>query len=613
MNKLTRSKYFHAGLALWKQRTVIAKRKNRLEDLAKAINRIGDSGISQYAQLYSMVLEFKPTIIIELGRGYGNSTAVFTQAANQLKETRKVISFCLSNDWQTCSVPRIFKIVEKDWFSKLEVRNENILDVNINDYFTKNDSVLFFWDAHGWDVGEFILGNILPKFQKNKHLILIHDIMDMRYHQHLKEYKGKGIWNGYQDKGTNNQFLIINSMASAFEEIVILNDFLERNNLLIHSIEHEIRQHITNKKNRVKEITAFLGKEMSSPTTSLYWFSLNESVSQNKFVFPKIKNKIKSFNKKKINRISNQPLISIITPCFNSERYITECIESVVNQDYPNVEHIIQDGSSTDKTIDILKKYSNKYKEIVKWKSEKDNGQSDGLDKALKRAKGDIILVLNADDVLMPYACSWGVSGLNTYPEAAVVYGDEYIIDEKSQIIHFFTGPDPYNFTKIFCVEQVIPAQAAFIRRKALEKVGLYADTSLKTCPDYEMWVRLGLKFPMKHIYGPVAKYRWHSGSEGQRFEMINEMVKAKRHVMDRAFTDSKTPNGLVKLKKRAYAGVNEWASQVAASLGDRKRVFFYLLKSTFIYPKVHKILRLLFIIIKYSRIVIFSGFKIFS
>lgn len=600
--------FFNIGRAVWLNRGILSERKSHLEKLARAINKLGDSGISQYAQLYSMVLEFKPTLIIEVGRGYGNSTAVFTDSANLVLQTRKVISICLSNNWQNEVVPRLTKIVKKNWFDKLETYTADIASFDLKKIIKEDDRILFFWDAHGFSVGEHILANILPILQKYDHLIAVHDILDVRYHQHLKEYKDYGVWNGYQERGGNNKFLIINSMASAFEEIVMLNDFLERNSLPIHSVEHEIRSYITNNKNRAKEIDNYLGNKMSLSTTSLYWFSLNENRTQNKFLFPKLVSKIKQRDDKKIKRLSSQPLVSIVTTCYNSAKYISECIESVVSQDYPNVEHVIQDGGSRDNTLSIIKNYQKRYRNKINLKSEKDNGQSDGLDRALKRIKGEIILVLNSDDILLPYACSWAVTNMKIYKDAAVIYGDEYIIDEKSKIIHFFTGPDPYVFEKIFCVEQVIPAQAAFIRRDALEDVGLYADTSLKTCPDYEMWIRLGMKYKMKHVYGPIAKYRWHTQSEGRKPEMIDEMVKAKRQVMDRIFSDPKSPQKFIQLKRRAYAGVDEWASQVAATLGDRKRVFSYLLKSTLAYPRFNKILRLFYIIIKYSRIIIISS-----
>lgn len=600
---------FNVGDSLWENRLIVSKKSTRLKILAETIGRLIDSSLPQYAQLFSTVMGFKPSLIIEIGRGYGNSTAVFTEAANYLNETKKVLSFCLSNDWETKIAPKISRVVENDWFGKLDARVKNILDVDIKDFVSKKDSVLLFWDAHGWDISEYILGNVLPKIKNNRHLILVHDIMDTRYHEHLKKYNTCGIWKGYPDDKSNvQQHVIVNSMASVFEEIVSLNDFAERNGLKINSVEDQLRKKIFIFPKRSGELNRLFGNEMSSPVSSLFWFSLKGLNKNQNISFPKLhttyykQRKPKQFS---FDKLSLKPLISVVTPCYNSGVFLEECIRSVLNQDYPNIEHVIQDGGSTDGTLNILKKFSrSECKKIIKWESKKDNGQSDGLNKALQRSRGEIILVLNADDALMSYACSWAVEHMRLNPQSAVVYGDEYIIDEKSQIIHFFTGPEPYDFEKIFCVEQVIPAQAAFIRRSALEKVGFYADTSLRTCPDYEIWVRIGLKYPMKHVYGPIAKYRWHSGSEGRSIDMVDEMINAKQTVMKRVF-QNKTSNKYFLLKNRAYSNVFEWASKVSAQLGDRKKTFLLLLRSTLAYPQPHKIIRLIYISLKNLKILI--------
>ena len=85
------------------------------------------------------------------------------------------------------------------------------------------------------------------------------------------------------------------------------------------------------------------------------------------------------------------PLISIITAVYNNERYIRNVAESVLNQDYPNVEYIVMDGGSSDDTIEILKSYG----DSILWESEKDNGQADAVNKGIRRAKGKIIGWLN--------------------------------------------------------------------------------------------------------------------------------------------------------------------------------------------------------------------------
>lgn len=256
--------------------------------------------------------------------------------------------------------------------------------------------------------------------------------------------------------------------------------------------------------------------------------------------------------------MSDISLVSIVTPCLNSERFVKRCIESVLAQDHPHVEYVVQDGGSTDGTLDILRSYEGK----VDWVSEKDSGEADGLNRALRRCKGSIILVLNADDMLLPHAARWAVEKMDDYPEAAVIYGDEYIIDEEDRVIEEFTGPDPYDFAQILCVERVIPAQAAFIRRAHLEAVGLYTEPALKRCPDYEIFIRIGVRFPMRYVSGFVSKYRWHVFSFSRDASQVKFQVTSKRAVIDRVLRDPRTPPEIRALYGRACGGLHLWACE---------------------------------------------------
>lgn len=289
-------------------------------------------------------------------------------------------------------------------------------------------------------------------------------------------------------------------------------------------------------------------------------------------------------------------MVSIVTTSYNSGRFIEDCIISILSQDYPNVEHIIQDGDSKDQTKSILRKYkSPKYGGRIKIFVEPDNGQSDGLNRAIQKAKGEIILVLNADDMLAPGAVSWGVEQLNKYPKVGVVYGDAYIIDEKGEITDIYKAHE-YDFEKLLCVELVPPAQAAFIRRSALERVGFWADATLDTCPDFEMWVRISQKFPMKHVFGVVTKYRVYESPQldSKKPRMTARFVAAKKEVMDRLFESKKTPLRIKKLKRRAYASLNLWASQCAYGLGQPKQAFLYLIKSFLLQPSFGKLQKII-------------------
>lgn len=107
------------------------------------------------------------------------------------------------------------------------------------------------------------------------------------------------------------------------------------------------------------------------------------------------------------------PLVSIVTPSYNKGCFIEETILSVKNQTYPYIEHIVMDGGSTDGTLDILRKYANN----ITWLSEPDEGQSDAINKGWRRAKGQILGWLNADDTYMPWAVQTAVEFLAENPD----------------------------------------------------------------------------------------------------------------------------------------------------------------------------------------------------
>jgi len=273
---------------------------------------------------------------------------------------------------------------------------------------------------------------------------------------------------------------------------------------------------------------------------------------------------------------NRKQLVSIITPCYNDNRFISECIESVLNQDYPYIEHVVQDGGSTDGTLELIGSYADRFPNKIKYASGPDEGQADGLNKAIQRSKGDILLVLNADDCLLPHAALWAVRHLMENQDVAVVYGDVYIMDENSKIIEEFRTK-PYDFEKLLCVELVPPAQAAFIRRSHFEKAGFYADKTLDTCPDYEMWVRIGLKFPMKYVPGFVTKYRRHNRPlDSKSIRTVQRFIESKKLVMDRVFDAPRTSKHIKELRQRAYGGLNMWAAVTEFGLHgkDSKKKF---------------------------------------
>ena len=135
--------------------------------------------------------------------------------------------------------------------------------------------------------------------------------------------------------------------------------------------------------------------------------------------------------------MTSLPLVSIITPSFNQAQYLEQTIQSVLSQDYPNIEYIIMDGGSTDGSVDIIKKYQDK---IKYWVSEQDAGQTEAINKGFAKAQGEILAWINSDDSYNPNAVSEAVKYLIENPNVAMVYADCNFIDENGNVIGKFNA-----------------------------------------------------------------------------------------------------------------------------------------------------------------------------
>jgi glycosyltransferase involved in cell wall biosynthesis len=181
--------------------------------------------------------------------------------------------------------------------------------------------------------------------------------------------------------------------------------------------------------------------------------------------------------------------ISIITPSFNQGEYIEQTILSVLNQSYKNFEHIICDGGSTDRTIDILKKY----KHLV-WVSEKDAGQSDALNKALSMCTGDIIGWINSDDY-------YHSDNIFEYVISKYTPTTNWIIGGTSKLINNEVVLNPYKIiTKksVFTNCDYLRSPASFYKYEMLKDVG-GINKNLHQVMDYELYIKL-----LNKNYNPI-------------------------------------------------------------------------------------------------------------
>ncbi|MGM0879648.1 MAG: glycosyltransferase family 2 protein [Bacillota bacterium] len=200
------------------------------------------------------------------------------------------------------------------------------------------------------------------------------------------------------------------------------------------------------------------------------------------------------------------PLVSVITPSYNQADFIQETIDSVWAQDYPNLEHIVIDGGSTDGTVEILKKYTH-LGERFRFISEPDHGQSDAINKGLKLANGEFIGWLNSDDTYLPGAISKAVDALREHSDWAVVYGNAYHVNQHNQILNPYPIK-PFNRKHLFefCI---ICQPAAFLRKDIFEAVG-GVDETLHFCMDYDLWIRISKDYPIGYINEDLANSRLH-------------------------------------------------------------------------------------------------------
>jgi glycosyltransferase involved in cell wall biosynthesis len=193
--------------------------------------------------------------------------------------------------------------------------------------------------------------------------------------------------------------------------------------------------------------------------------------------------------------ISNEPLVTIVTPSYNQGRFIKATIESVLTQDYPYVEYVIVDGASKDETAEVVRPYEGRLRFI----SERDRGQTHAVNKGFALARGEIVAWLNSDDVFLPGAIRRAVDAFKANPTAGVAYGGGFQIDEGGEIKQRFPYTQHFDLWKLIFTSDYILNQSAFFRKAALDAVGPLRE-ELYYIMDWEILIRLGIYFDFAYI-----------------------------------------------------------------------------------------------------------------
>lgn len=221
--------------------------------------------------------------------------------------------------------------------------------------------------------------------------------------------------------------------------------------------------------------------------------------------------------------------VSLVTPCRNTEQYIEQTIESVLAQEGVDLEYFIQDGASTDGTIDVIRRYESR---LAGWASENDSGQPEALNRAFAHCTGEIVGFINADDVLLPNALASVVRAFAENPEADIVYGEVEWINSQGDVTGSHAGQistleDVLNIYDVWWNKRQWVQPEVFFRRSFKEQVGPF-DSYHDIAFDYEYWVRCFRAGACVHrIPVKLVQFRFHPNQKSTQAQKAADEIRA--------------------------------------------------------------------------------------
>jgi glycosyltransferase involved in cell wall biosynthesis len=264
-------------------------------------------------------------------------------------------------------------------------------------------------------------------------------------------------------------------------------------------------------------------------------------------------------------------LLSVVTPAFNMAGYLGETLDSVAALSVPH-EHLVIDGASEDGTVELLEGREDPH---LTWVSEPDRGQTDAVNKGLRRASGDLLAWLNADDAYVPAAVDRAIQHLERNPETKAIFGGINYVDEKGEVFRSLT-PRPFSWRRYLYLGSFVPTPTIIFRRELLDRAPSL-DESYVDAADYDFYLRLLRGVRVDRVDEPLVNFRYHPASksssdvwtqldEAQRIRLgwarnslertaMRAWEGAKRAVLPRISSwPHPEPTGAVKLLRRVGA-----------------------------------------------------------
>ena len=235
------------------------------------------------------------------------------------------------------------------------------------------------------------------------------------------------------------------------------------------------------------------------------------------------------------------PLVSIFCFCKNDVDHIGSCIDSILDQSYPHIEIVVQDGASDDGTLEVLRRYGDRIDLI----SEPDRSPHEAFFKALRRCRGAIIGSCLSDEKLLPEAVELAVKQFQLSPPCGAIYGDT-LVDEPGKDLWRKKERSPFSVLAYLAREVHFHFCSFFVRREALEAAGLHSRPWREYAAEFELVSRVGLRFPIQHIPEVLSIYTRTPKGLSQQPGNLKAFAESMESFVDELCAESSCPPEII-------------------------------------------------------------------